>query len=118
MMTKTFQSLLAAAAILVSCTAGAQDKAPSSTWQDQFGISNCNLVTQGRNQYTVLEPGFQLVLEGGDTKVQITVLDETKTVDGVTTRGRGERMEERRAVRSRQKLLRNVRANKGRVLFR
>ena len=86
MMTKTIQSLFAAAAILMYCTAGAQDKAPSSTWQDQFGISNCNLVTQGRNQYVVLEPGFQLVLEGGDTKLEITVLDETKTVDGVTTR--------------------------------
>ena len=34
----------------------------------------------------MLEPGFQLVLEGGDTKLQITVLDETKTVDGTTTR--------------------------------
>lgn len=86
MMTKTFQGLLATAAILGSLTAGAQDKATSTTWQDQFDVSKCNLVTQGRNQYTVLEPGFQLVLEGGDTKVHITVLDETKMVDGVTTR--------------------------------
>lgn len=88
MMTKSIQSLLAAAAILGACAAGAQDKdkAAGSAWQDQFGISNCNIVTQGRNQYTVLEPGFQLVLEGGDTRLQITVLDETKVVDGVTTR--------------------------------
>ena len=89
MMTKTIQSLLAAAAILGACPAGAQEdkvKAAGSAWQDQFGISNCTIVTQGRNQYAVLEPGFQLVLEGGDTKLQITVLDETKVVDGVTTR--------------------------------
>lgn len=86
-MMKTFQSLFAAAAILVSMTAGAQDRAAAgTTWQDQFDVSKCNLVTQGRNQYTVLEPGFQLVLEGGDTKIHITVLDETKMVDGVTTR--------------------------------
>lgn len=86
MMTKTLKSLLVTAVILGSYLAGAQDKATSSTWQEQFGISNCNIVTQGKNQYAVLEPGFQLVLEGGDVKLQITVLDETKTVDGVTTR--------------------------------
>ncbi|MEO6320933.1 MAG: hypothetical protein ABIR56_09630 [Polaromonas sp.] len=86
MMKKTIQSLLAAAAILGACPAGAQDKAASSAWQEQFGISNCKLVSQGRNQYAVLEPGFQLVLEGGDTRLQITVLHETKVVDGVTTR--------------------------------
>lgn len=86
MMAKTFQYLIAAAAILVPCAAGAQDTATRSTWREEFGISNCNLVTQGRNQYFVLEPGYQLVLEGGDTKLQITVLDETKAVDGVTTR--------------------------------
>jgi hypothetical protein len=44
------------------------------------------MVTTGRNDYFVLEPGFQLVLEGGGTRVQITVLEETKTVDGVLTR--------------------------------
>jgi hypothetical protein len=44
------------------------------------------MVTTGRNDYFILEPGFQLVLEGGGTRVQITVLDETKTVDGVLTR--------------------------------
>ena len=40
----------------------------------------------GRNTYFVLEPGFQLVLEGGGGKLAITVLDETRTVAGVTTR--------------------------------
>jgi hypothetical protein len=55
-------------------------------WQEKFDISKCKMVTTGRNPYFVLEPGFQLVLEGDDTKLQITVLDETKTVDGVVTR--------------------------------
>src|SRR5205823_3138725 len=50
------------------------------------GISQCKMMTTGRNPYFILEPGFQLVLQGGDTKVQITVLDETRTVDGVATR--------------------------------
>ncbi len=86
MMKKTIQCLFAAASIFVACTASAQGQATRSTWQEEFGISNCKLVTQGKNQYLVLEPGFQLVLEGGDAKLQITVLDETKIVDGVTTR--------------------------------
>ncbi len=33
-----------------------------------------------------LVPGYQLVLEEGQDRVTITVLDETKTVDGVETR--------------------------------
>lgn len=87
MITRTFQLILAAAAaILVFSTASAQDKGANSKWQEEFGVSSCNLLTTGRNQYFVMEPGFQLVLEGGDAKLQITVLDETKTVDGVTTR--------------------------------
>lgn len=87
MITRTFQLILAAAAAtLVLSTASAQDKGANSPWQEEFGISKCNLLTTGRNQYFVMEPGFQLVLEGGDAKLQITVLDETKTVGGVTTR--------------------------------
>jgi hypothetical protein len=58
----------------------------NSSWKEEFGITKCNLLTTGRNPYFILEPGFQLVLEGGDTKLQITVLDQTKTVDGVITR--------------------------------
>ncbi len=83
MIMRTFQYILTAAAILVFSTAYAQDDSP---WQEEFGISNCNLLTTGRNQYFILEPGHQLVLEGDDEKVQITVLDETKTVDGAITR--------------------------------
>jgi hypothetical protein len=61
------------------------------SYQDEFGISSCKMVTTGKNPYFVLEPGFQLVFEGGDTKMQITVLDETKKVDGVMTRAVEER---------------------------
>lgn len=86
MITRAFQSILAAVAILTCATAYAQAKGTNSPWQEEFGIKNCNLLTTGRNQYFVLEPGFQLVLESDDTKLQITVLDETKTVDGVVTR--------------------------------
>lgn len=80
MNTRTVRTILAAAAILAVPAAHAE------AWQMEFGIKNCNLETTGRNPYFILEPGHQLVLEGGDTKLQITVLNDTKTVDGITTR--------------------------------
>lgn len=86
MMTRTFQWFLIAAAILSFSTAGAQGMGSKTSWQEEFSISKCNLLTTGKNQYFILEPGYQLVLEGGDTKLQITVLEETKVVDGVLTR--------------------------------
>ena len=57
-----------------------------SSWQEEFGISERTLVPTGRNQYFILEPGFQLVFEGEDEKLMITVLEETKKVNGVITR--------------------------------
>ena len=61
------------------------------SWQEEFGISECTLVPTGRNPYFILEPGFHIVLErkgwfGSNEKLAITVLDETKKVDGVITR--------------------------------
>jgi hypothetical protein len=74
------------ATILASAPAMAQDKGKKAAWQDQFDLKSCNLVTTGKNPYFILEPRFQLVLEGGGTRLEVTVLDETKVVDGVTTR--------------------------------
>lgn len=59
---------------------------PDSDWQDSFDISTCTMLTEGRNDYFILEPGFQLILEGGQETLSITVLDETVEVDGVETR--------------------------------
>jgi hypothetical protein len=44
------------------------------------------MLSEGRNDYFILEPGFRLVLEGGQEVLHITVLDETLEVDGVETR--------------------------------
>ncbi len=82
----TVQTILAAAAFFAVSAACGQSTDTKSTWQEEFGIASCKLATTGRNPYFVLEPGFQLILEGGGTKLQITVLNETKTVDGVLTR--------------------------------
>jgi hypothetical protein len=86
MVMRTCRHLLTGAAILISSIAMAQDKAKAASWQEEFGIRNCNLVTTGRNQYFIMEPGYQLMLEGDDGRLVVTVLDETKVVDGVTTR--------------------------------
>jgi hypothetical protein len=74
--------LIISAVAACSATGGAR----ASSWQEEFGISECALAPTGRNDYFILEPGFQIVLEGKKGKLQITVLDETKSVDGVTTR--------------------------------
>lgn len=86
MIARSLRFILASAALVVFSASFAQDKKQASAWQDDFGIASCTMQTKGRNPYIVLEPGFQLVLEGGGTKLQITVLDQTKTIDGVVTR--------------------------------
>ncbi len=65
-----------------SSVAAVQD--PS--WQSEFAIEQCELLTVGGNDFFVLQPGFQLVLESAAERLVITVLDETSTVDGVETR--------------------------------
>jgi hypothetical protein len=60
--------------------------AANAVWQDEFGLATCKLATQGRHPYLVLEPGHQLVLEGAGVRMQITVLNETKNVNGVLAR--------------------------------
>lgn len=64
------------------CGTPESDFGKDPSWEREFDISDCELAPTGRNQYFILEPGFQLVLEGGSEKVAITVLDETKTIRG------------------------------------
>jgi hypothetical protein len=85
-MRAAIHTMLSIATALTFAAATAQATAAEDSWQEEFGMAQCTMKSTGKNQYFVLEPGYQLVLEGGDTKVQITVLDETKVVDGVTTR--------------------------------
>lgn len=55
-------------------------------WKTTFDVPTSRLVASGASRYFILEPGYRLVLEEGDERLVITVLDETKVVDGVTTR--------------------------------
>jgi len=72
--------------ITVLMTAGWAGSLHAWSWQKDFGLSKRTLETTGRSDYFILEPGFQLVLEGGNERLVITVLDETREVDGVMTR--------------------------------
>jgi hypothetical protein len=72
----------AIAGVALGC-AGARN---ASAWQEDFGLSERTLSPTGRNDFFILEPGFRLVLESKNEKLAITVLDETREVDGVVTR--------------------------------
>lgn len=55
-------------------------------WTDDFPVEPGELGPTGRNPYFILEPGYFLILRKGNEELTITVLDETKKVDGVETR--------------------------------
>ena len=59
-------------------------------FQDTFDLETRELVPTGRNRYFILEPGYQLVLEGkeGDENVrlEVIVLDETRKIGNIVTR--------------------------------
>jgi hypothetical protein len=86
MLKSSLQLIFVTAAAVGFSTASAQDKSKDAGWQKDFNLASCNLQTSGRSEYFILEPGFQLVLEDGDTKMHLTILDETRQVDGVMTR--------------------------------
>ncbi len=62
----------------------------SEGWMTSFDLKDCDFTSTGENSYFILKPGFQAILEGEEDgeKLQLimTVLDETKVVDGVETR--------------------------------
>jgi hypothetical protein len=86
--TQAVGSVVLTVAVLAGACGSSAESNPFAdpSWQHRFGISDCSLTAAGRNDYLVLEPGFQLVLEGAGEKLAITVLDRTKDVAGVTTR--------------------------------
>ncbi len=55
-------------------------------FQDTFKVDKTKLADKGQGTYFILEPGYRLILEEGKDTLTITVLDETKLVDGVKCR--------------------------------
>jgi hypothetical protein len=64
----------------------AKAKAVEPKFQDIFKVDKGALLDRGSNTYMILEPGYKLTLQDGKDTLTITVLDETKVVDGVQTR--------------------------------
>jgi hypothetical protein len=73
---------------LIAGLSHADDKKddPLAGWKADFAAEKPDLVSSGRNPYFILEPGYALILEGGDERLVIAVTNETKTVDGVECR--------------------------------
>ena len=65
---------------------GAKTSAAEGKFQDTFKVDKSALLDKGSNTYMILEPGYKLTLVDGKDTLTITVLDETKEVDGVKTR--------------------------------
>ncbi|MDQ6803196.1 MAG: hypothetical protein M3041_20520 [Acidobacteriota bacterium] len=57
---------------------------------ENFNLSSCSWSSTGRNDFFILEPGYQQVFEGREgndgIRLEITVLDETRKLAGVETR--------------------------------
>jgi hypothetical protein len=66
---------------------------PTPEWREEFNITNRELSDTGESTYFILVPGFRLVLATQNETLTITVLDETKEINGITTRVVEEREE-------------------------
>ena len=80
--TLTAVGLLASPAAL----SGEARESADSSWTSQFSVAKCDVAGNGRNPYFILEPGYQLMLEGNDASATITVKDEIRIIDHVETR--------------------------------
>src|SRR6185436_13486213 len=67
-----------------------KEVAAAKTFTDSFPVEAADWASTGRNPYWILEPGYFQILEGKeegkDVKITITVLNETRKIDGVETR--------------------------------
>lgn len=79
----SFYTLFSLALPLTGLRALTQDK---QGWRESFLVDKANLLDRGKGTYFTLEPGYCLHLAHGKDTLTITVLDETKVVDGVKTR--------------------------------
>ena len=55
-------------------------------FRSTFNVDKARLADRGQSTYFILEPGYRLHFQHGKDSLVITVLDETKVVDGVVTR--------------------------------
>jgi len=78
------RALACLALLAAACRAPAERDA--GTWTDRFDVRREALRSTGRNPFFILEQGYRLVLEDRAERLVISVLPETRIVDGVETR--------------------------------
>ncbi len=61
-------------------------KASAEGFRDVFTVNRADLADSGENPYFLLTPGYRLTYRDGRDTLTITVLGDTKVVDGVRTR--------------------------------
>ncbi|MCX6907303.1 MAG: hypothetical protein NTY01_04590 [Verrucomicrobia bacterium] len=66
--------------------AGDKNGPEERPWCDVFSVDKAELADTGKNPYFLLWPGYKLRLQHGKDTLVVSVLDETKLVDGVKTR--------------------------------
>lgn len=71
---------IAALILLSTCSS------PPDTWTREFPVRKAALKSLGANQFFPLRPGTRQTLAHGSDTLVVTVLNETKVVDGVETR--------------------------------
>src|SRR5262245_55630303 len=79
-------AILAVMTIICSVVVSGQKNAKDESWTMAFKAEPGDLANTGRNTYFILEPGYELVLEDGNERLVVTVLDETKRIGDVETR--------------------------------
>jgi len=72
------------ALVAVLAIAGCRTEQPA--WRESFPVDKADLTATGGNALFSLQPGAQSRYRSGDATLTITVLDETRVVDGVETR--------------------------------
>ena len=79
-------NLIQKMSLVFTLTALVASSCSGGNWREEFNISERNLTHTGKSKYFILEPGFQLILESETKHLTITVLDETKEINGIGTR--------------------------------
>jgi len=81
-------SLAVSSFFLTACVDTATPEAveTSQEWQEEFTLSARKLGPTGESDYFILTPGFQITLESQTEILVISVLDETREINGTTTR--------------------------------
>ncbi len=83
-------TILLTAIVNLNAVAQKNHKEAAKEFTVSLRLDSCSLSGKGRNSYFILEPGYQLLLEGIEgndtTRLVVTVLYETKVIGEIETR--------------------------------